>query len=134
MSAEVTSVMVIEDDTQLLQTITAKLSQSGIRTVSCVSGAQAIEYLKSLDELPTAIFVSYNLKHTNPLDMYAEIQANNNWQHIPVGIATEYQDSGMVKTMLILGQQGYSLISNKSVNELVDIIKDLNTKESNTFQ
>jgi len=74
MQTEQPTIMVVEDETLLLQAISKKLKLSGLDVVSCASGQQAIDYLSNMDEhLPSAVWLDYYLKETSATPIQLEI-------------------------------------------------------------
>ena len=78
------SVMIIEDETMLMQAIVKKFKTKGIETVSCSSAEQALDYLKEIDDLPSAIWLDYYLEGANGLEFLHELQRIENAKDIPV--------------------------------------------------
>src|SRR3982074_157377 len=81
-------VMVVEDETLLLQAITKKLKLTGLDVVSCSSGQQAIDYLKNLDQLPDAVWLDYYLKDMNGLAFMQTLKEKSEWSSIPVVVVS----------------------------------------------
>ena len=84
MVSEAKTIMVVEDEVTLLQVIAKKLKVSGYSTITCISAKQAIDYLKNLDENPTAIWLDYYLPEMSGMDFMVEISNNAKWRSIPV--------------------------------------------------
>lgn len=116
--------MVVEDETLLLQAITKKLKISGMDVLSCASGQQAIDYLKSLDELPDAIWLDYYLKDTNGLAFMQELKQNASWTDIPVLVVSNSASPDKVHNMLGLGAKKYILKAEYRLDEIIAMIRD----------
>src|SRR5579859_5702440 len=84
MSKQSPTIMVIEDETLLLQAITKKLKLSNMDVLSCASGQQALDYLSNVDELPDAIWLDYYLKDMNGLEFMHKVKQSPKWSKIPV--------------------------------------------------
>lgn len=125
MSKQTPTIMVVEDETLLLQAITKKLKLSNLDVVSCSSGKQAVDYLESMDELPDAIWLDYYLKDMNGLAFMQEIKTNPKWNHLPVVVVSNSASPDKVHNMLGLGAKKYVLKAEYRLDEIIDMIRDL---------
>lgn len=116
--------MVVEDENLLLQAITKKLKLSGLDVVSCASGQQAIDYLKSLDELPDAIWLDYYLKDMNGLAFMQQLKESAQWSLIPVLVVSNSASPDKVTNMLALGVKKYILKAEYRLDEIIQMILD----------
>ncbi len=118
------TIMVVEDETLLLQAITKKLKLSGMDVLSCASGQQAIDYLGNLDELPDAIWLDYYLKDMNGLAFMQELKRNDKWAAIPVLVVSNSASPDKVSNMLGLGAKKYILKADYRLDEIIGMIRD----------
>lgn len=125
MAKDQTTIMVVEDETLLLQAITKKLKLSGLDVVSCASGQQAIDYLNNLDLLPDAVWLDYYLKDMNGLAFMQAIKENSKWQHIPVVVVSNSASPEKVHNMLALGAKKYILKAEYRLDEIITMMQDL---------
>jgi DNA-binding response OmpR family regulator len=124
MSKENPTIMVVEDETLLLQAITKKLKLSGMDVLSCASGQQAVDYLRNLDELPDAVWLDYYLKDMNGLAFMQELKANQAWSRIPVIVVSNSASPDKVNNMLALGARKYILKAEYRLDEIIAMIRD----------
>jgi CheY-like chemotaxis protein len=124
MSKQSPTIMVVEDETLLLQAITKKLKLSGMDVLSCASGQQAIDYLNSLDELPDAVWLDYYLKDMNGLAFMQELKLNPRWTDIPVIVVSNSASPDKVHNMLALGARKYILKAEYRLDEIIAMIRD----------
>lgn len=124
MSQENPTIMVVEDETLLLQAITKKLKISGMDVLSCASGQQAVDYLNNLDELPDAVWLDYYLKDMNGLAFMQELKANPAWTNIPVIVVSNSASPEKVSNMLALGARKYILKAEFRLDEIIGMIRD----------
>ena len=117
-------ILVVEDESLLLQAITRKLEKSDISTVSCISGKQALDYLSNLPELPDAVWLDYYLKDMNGLDFMREVRNNKKWQNIPVLVVSNSASEDKVHTMLALGATKYVLKAQYKLDEIIQMVKE----------
>jgi CheY-like chemotaxis protein len=123
MSKENPTIMVVEDETLLLQAITRKLKNSGLDVVSCASGEQAIDYLGNLDELPDAIWLDYYLKDMNGLAFMMGLKQNPKWENIPVLVVSNSASPDKVHHMLALGVRKYILKADYRLDEIITMMR-----------
>ncbi len=116
--------MVVEDESLLLQAITKKLTVSGVDPVSCASGAQALDYLKNLPELPDAIWLDYHLKDMDGLGFMKQLKSNPLWSKIPVIVVSNSASPDKVDAMLALGANKYLLKADHFLDEIIQIVKE----------
>ncbi len=119
------TVMVVEDETLLLQAITKKLELEGISVVSCTNGAQALDYLSNLGQLPDAIWLDYYLKDMNGLDFMHALKKNSKWTHIPVVVVSNSAGEDTVHSMLALGAKKYLLKAEYRLADIIKVIVDM---------
>ncbi|MGF7228740.1 MAG: response regulator [Candidatus Saccharibacteria bacterium] len=124
MSKQHPTIMVVEDETLLLQAITKKLKLSDMDVLSCASGQQAVDYLGSLDEMPDAIWLDYYLKDMNGLAFMQELKQNPKWENIPVLVVSNSASPDKVSNMLGLGAKKYILKAEYRLDEIIGMIRD----------
>jgi two-component system, chemotaxis family, chemotaxis protein CheY len=124
MSKDNPTIMVVEDETLLLQAITKKIKLSGMDVLSCSSGQQAIDYLGSLDELPDAVWLDYYLKDMNGLAFMQQLKTNPKWEQIPVLVVSNSASPEKVTNMLGLGAKKYILKAEYRLDEIIAMIGD----------
>lgn len=124
MSVQNPKIMVVEDETLLLQAITKKLQLNKIQTVSCTDGQQALDYLKDLPELPDAIWLDYHLNGMDGLTFMRLLKENPQCSAIPVFVVSNSAGPEKVTSMLALGAKKYLLKAEHRLDEIVKIIID----------
>jgi DNA-binding response OmpR family regulator len=124
MSKDHPTIMVVEDETLLLQAITKKLKLSDLDVISCASGQQAIDYLNNLDELPDAVWLDYYLKDMNGLAFMQTLKQNPKWADIPVMVVSNSASPEKVHNMLGLGAKKYILKAEYRLDEIIEMIRD----------
>jgi CheY-like chemotaxis protein len=116
------TILVIEDETLLLQAITKKLKLSGIDVLSCTTGQQAIDYLNNLDDLPDAVWLDYYLKDMNGLAFMQELKRHPKWSEIPVVVVSNSAGPEKVHNMLALGVKKYVLKAEYPLTEIIEMV------------
>lgn len=129
MSKQNPTIMVVEDETLLLQAITKKIKLSGMDVLSCSSGQQGIDYLSSIDELPDAVWLDYYLKDMNGLEFMQKLKENPKWTNIPVLVVSNSASPEKVSNILGLGAKKYILKAEYRLDEIIAMIKEfINTE------
>lgn len=114
------TIMVVEDEELLLEAIIKKLESEGIKTISFVSGIQAVNYVKEGSVIPDAIWLDYYLKDTSGIDFMQSLKSYEKWKKVPVVVVSNSMSDEKVHNMLALGAKKYIL---KAEYRLEDIIK-----------
>jgi two-component system, chemotaxis family, chemotaxis protein CheY len=132
MQKDMPTIMVVEDETLLLQAITKKLKLTGLDVVSCASGQQALDYLNNMENLPDSIWLDYYLKDMNGLAFMQAVKENPKWAHIPVVVVSNSASPEKVKNMLALGAKKYILKAEFRLDEIIEMMRELITEAHGT--
>ena len=116
-------VMIVEDESLLLQAISKKMTILGMEAVSCLSAEQVIDYLNSLPELPDAIWLDYHLKEMDGLSFMRRLKENPTWTNIPVFVVSNSAGPEKVHNMLALGAVKYVLKAEHRLDEIIANIR-----------
>ncbi len=129
MSKDSPVVMVVEDESLLLQAITKKLELSNIEVLACTTGQQALNYLSELPSLPDVIWLDYYLKDMDGLIFMSELKKNPKWENIPVLVVSNSASPEKVNSMLALGVKKYILKAEYQLSDIIEIVRNF-IKES----
>jgi DNA-binding response OmpR family regulator len=124
MDAKKLKIMVIEDEEMLLQAISKKLTASDIEPLTCTTAKQAIDYLKSIDQTPDAIWLDYYLPDMNGLEFMNILKENEKWNKIPVVVVSNSASDQKKNAMLALGVKQYVLKAQYKLDDIIGIIRD----------
>lgn len=129
------TVLVVEDDTNFVKIITAKLAKNGIKTINAPS---AMEGLKSLENNNVDLIWldHYLLGEKTGYDFVTEVKKDKRFNRIPIFVITNYDDYGNTvvfmerlassehpKTYLEYGIDKYFVKSNTSLDSIINEIK-----------
>ena len=118
------TILIVEDETALLQAITTKMEKSGFKTVGCTTAEQALDYLKNLTEVPDAIWLDYYLGGSmNGVEFLERVKQNEKWSNISVLVVSNTATEGNIDRMVSLGIEKYFV---KAENKLGDMIGHMN--------
>lgn len=124
-------VMVIEDETILLDAIARKLQSNGLSVISCVSGKQALEMLANSQKLPDVIWLDYYLGDMNGLEFMYAIKENKRIAQIPTIVVSNSASENKVKNMLTLGVKKYYLKAENRLDDIIAAVKELVENKEN---
>ena len=131
MNLDSRTIMVVEDEYLLLEAISRKLELNKYGVVSCSSGRQALDYLKNLPEMPSAIWLDYHLGDMDGITFMQEIRKNALWSKIPVVVISNSASDDKVKNMLALGAKKYLLKAEYRLDDLIaEISKFIDEEKS----
>lgn len=116
-------IMVVEDESLLLQAIGKKLQREGYEVLMCTHAVQAIDYLKSLEDLPDLIWLDYYLTDMNGLEFMDLINQNDKWKKIPVIVVSNSASEQKVQALIKKGIKRHILKADYRLDEIVKIIE-----------
>lgn len=118
------TIMVVEDERLLLEAIGKKFGREGIDSVLCEGGEYALESLRTLKSMPTAIWLDYYLKDMDGLTFMSKLKENPKWESIPVVVVSNSASPEKVNGMLALGAKRYLLKAEYRLDEIIKTIHD----------
>ena len=116
-------VLVLEDETPLLNAIKKKLELQGCTVVGARSVEQGMDYLEELDKIDAIWLDHYLLGKENGLDFVAKLKnKNSEWKKMPIFVVSNTATADKVQSYIKFGVDKYFT---KADNRLDDIIKDI---------
>lgn len=100
-----TTVLIIEDEANLLQNITSILSLYGFATLGAANGAAGIEL--ALAHLPNIIICDVMMENMNGFEVIAQLRSNPATQDIPFIFLTAWADVNEKEKGIAAGAQAY---------------------------
>ncbi len=125
MTSENSLIMVVEDDSMLLDAVAKKLTIAGLKSILCTSGTEAIKKLESDSQLPTVIWLDYHLQDMNGLEFMAKLKQNPSWEQIPVIVVSNSATEENIHSMLAIGAKEYILKAEHRLEDIVETVKNL---------
>ena len=117
-------IMVVEDESLLLEAIGKKLQREGYDVLLCTSAGQAVDYLKNMKEnLPDVIWLDYFLTDMNGLEFMGLLGKNENWKRIPVIVVSNSASEQKVAALMKKGVKKHILKADYRLDEIVKIIE-----------
>lgn len=130
MSNIIPTLMVVEDEPLLLDAIAKKVRLNNMNVLPYLNGQDGLDYLKTAQELPDAIWLDYYLKDMNGLTFMQSLKQNSKWEKIPVVIVSNSASPDKVNNMLQLGAKRYLLKAEHRLDEIIETIKEFIREES----
>lgn len=119
-------ILVVEDESVLLQTIIKKLRLEGFETVSCRNTDQCLDYVENLVELPNIIWLDYYLEGSDTaIGLLSKLHEKDGWKDIPTVIVSNTASKDKVKTLLALGAKKYILKAEHRLDDIVNTFKGM---------
>ena len=118
-------VLIVEDDNEIGKMLERAFRLSGYETTLLLDGESAIEYLRSVDELPSAIIMDVIMPKMSGIDLLRTIKEENNLKNIPIMVLTNSFLKENAEQFISLGADMYLVKIEHKANEIVDKIKHL---------
>jgi DNA-binding response OmpR family regulator len=120
------SILIVEDDAFILDTITRRFKKDGFAILLAKDGEQVEEVLK--DNLPNLILLDVLLPKMNGLEVLKKIKSDERTKGIPVVMFSNLGSPEDVKHAMDLGATDYLVKANLSPNEVVNKVTNLLSK------
>lgn len=114
-------ILLVEDDPELLDVMTAKLSLSGLEFAVAETGRQALDYL--VKNRPALILLDILLPDIDGLTILSELVKNEETKAIPVIILSNLADQASMEQAEAIGPYEYLVKTKTDLNDLVKKIK-----------
>lgn len=119
-------ILFIEDDLATIEVYTTALERAGFEVESILSGQEAIEKIKEIDqgkaEKPDLILLDYILPDVTGSDVLKEIRSHKSTKDIRVFLATNYAD-GIKKKDVVLKNEKFILKTDYPPAKMLELIK-----------
>jgi CheY-like chemotaxis protein len=117
------TVLVVEDESEILRFILKKLEDGGFATVSVETVDEALEIL-SKNKIDALWLDHYLLGEKNGFDLVVELKSNEKlWGKIPVFVVSNTAGPNDIKSYIELGVTKYFVKSNATLGQIVDELK-----------
>ena len=115
------TILLVEDDKDLLNLMNKKLTEVGFKVASVETGRQALDYLKQ--EKPDLVLLDILLPDIDGLSVLNQIAADEETKFIPVIILSNLADQGSVEQAAAIGEYEYLVKAKTDLNDVVEKIK-----------
>ncbi len=116
-------ILVLEDETPLLNAIKKKLEKSNCHVVTARTVKQGLAYVKDLEKIDAIWLDHYLLGKEDGLDFVAQIKREDSvWKEIPIFVVSNTATTDKINTYIEFGVNKYFT---KADNRLDDIIGEI---------
>ncbi|MFA6254695.1 MAG: response regulator [Patescibacteria group bacterium] len=122
MSVEPKTILLVEDDRDLLYLMNKKLTDVGFKVKAVETGQEALNYLKT--NKPDLALLDILLPDIDGLTILNEIATHPETQDLPVIILSNLADQGSFEQASAIGKYDYLVKANTDLNDLVKKIKE----------
>lgn len=120
------TILILEDETPLLNAIIKKIESYGCKTVGVRSVSDAMEQLKKLGSVDAIWLDHYLLGKEDGLDFVNTLKSKDSqWKEIPIFVVSNTASADKVKAYIELGVDKYYT---KADNRLEEIIEDIKSE------
>jgi PleD family two-component response regulator len=114
-------IMIVEDDSFVMDIYETKLLQEGYEIVSAINGVEALKKLEDVE--PDLIMLDIIMPYMDGLEVLAKIKADERLKNIPVILLTNLSQKEEVDKGLGLGANDYLIKSHFTPSEVLAKIK-----------
>lgn len=114
-------IMIVEDDSFVMDIYKTKLSQNGFFAVEAENGTEALKKLKDIK--PDLILLDIIMPYMDGLEVLKKIKENEETKNIPVILLTNLSQKEEVDKGMELGAMDYLIKSHFTPSEVLEKIK-----------
>jgi len=114
-------IMVVEDDSFVMDIYCTKLNQEGYEVLMAENGAEAIKKLEK--EVPDLVLLDIIMPYVDGLQVLRKIKADEKLKNIPVILLTNLSQKEDINEGLGLGADDYLIKSHFTPSEVLEKIK-----------
>jgi CheY-like chemotaxis protein len=117
-------IMIVEDDSFVMDIYQTKLSQSGFDVMLAVNGLEAIKKLEKETNLPDLILLDIIMPYMDGLEVLKKIKENDKFKNIPIILLTNLSQKEEIEQGLKLGASDYLIKSHFTPSEVLDKVSN----------
>lgn len=114
-------IMIVEDDSFVMDIYQTKLSQEGYAVLPAENGAEAIKELEK--EVPDLVLLDIIMPYVDGLQVLKKMKADERLKNIPVILLTNLSQKENINEGLGLGAEDYLVKSHFTPSEVLEKIK-----------
>jgi DNA-binding response OmpR family regulator len=116
------TILVVEDETSLLNIMYDKLTAEGYSVLKAIDGKEGLDL--AIKEQPNLILLDINLPVMDGLTMLKEIRKNESLKNTEVVMLTNFSESKMLAEALQYGAHDYLVKSDWSLDDVVKLVHE----------
>ncbi|MCB0445979.1 MAG: response regulator [Gelidibacter sp.] len=114
-------ILIIEDDTMLLNTLSNLLTEEGYKVKGCSNADNTFAYLE--EEKPDLIMTDLVIHGTDGFDILKILSEKTEFKKIPTIVLTNLNDDEHIKRAKSYGIKNYIIKAENSLADIVDKVK-----------
>lgn len=118
-----TTVLVIEDDSFLVDAYSTKLRKAGFKTILATNGEEGLKQAKT--NKPDVVLLDLLIPKRNGFDVLADLKADKHLRHVPVIVLSNLGQERDVEQVRQLGAEDYLIKANVTMKEIIAKIKQV---------
>lgn len=122
MSDEKKKIMIVEDDSFVMDIYHTKLEQENFEVIEAVNGVEAMKKLQEVS--PDIILLDIIMPYMDGLEVLQKIKGDDKLKNIPVVLLTNLSQKEEVNRGLELGANDYLIKSHFTPSEVLEKIKN----------
>lgn len=122
-------ILVIEDETLLLEAIRLKLNAAGYEVDVYSAAKEALAKLQNNELDPSAIWLDYYMGDMNGLEFLSEVKKLDKYKNIPVLVVSNSASEDKITALQSLGVEKYLLKADYKLEEIVNELKQVIEKD-----
>ena len=117
-------IMIVEDDSFVMDIYQTKLTQSGFDVILAVNGLEAIKKLEKEKNLPDLMLLDIKLPYMDGLEFLKKIKEDKRFKKIPVILLTNLSQKEEINEGMGLGAVDYLIKSHFTPSEVLEKINN----------
>lgn len=117
------TIMIVEDDTFVMDIYQTKLSQEGFGIISAANGMEALKKLEGGEIIPDLILLDIIMPYVNGLEVLKKVKEREKLKNIPVILLTNLSQKEEVNKGIELGANDYLIKSHFTPSEVLEKIR-----------
>lgn len=117
-------IMIVEDDSFVMDIYQTKLTQSGFDVILAVNGLEAIKKLEKEKELPDLMLLDIIMPYMDGLEFLKKIKEDERFKEIPVILLTNLSQKEEIDEGMGLGAVDYLIKSHFTPSEVLEKINN----------
>jgi len=117
------TIMIVEDDSFVLDIYQTKLEQEGYDAVPAINGVEALKKLES--EIPDLILLDIVMPYLDGLDVLKKIKEDERLKRVPVILLTNLSQKEQIEKGMGLGADDYLIKSHFTPSEVLAKVRNL---------
>ncbi|HRY82369.1 MAG TPA: response regulator [Candidatus Moranbacteria bacterium] len=115
------TIMIVEDDSFVMDIYETKIAKEGFGVITAVNGAEAVKKLEE-GARPDLILLDIIMPYMDGLEVLKKIKSNDNLKNIPVVLLTNLSQKEEIQEGFDLGAEDYLIKSHFTPSEVMEKI------------